>query len=122
MLADWFDWPEGRKKQAVTDRANEELDNLSRVLQEEGISVVRPGSPDWSKPITTPYFEVANQYCHTCVRDTLITVGNVIVEAPMSRRDRYFENLAFRDVIRHLWDNDENMLWKAAPRPVLGSP
>lgn len=38
----------------------------------------------------------------------------------MSRRDRYFEGMAFRSVVRHLWDNDPNMLWKSAPKPMLG--
>jgi guanidinoacetate N-methyltransferase len=95
IIAEWFDCPEGKKHESVIGRANAELDNLSRVLQDEGITVVRPSSVDWSLPIKTPYFEVKNQYCHTCVRDSLITIGNIVLEAPMSRRDRYFESYAF---------------------------
>jgi glycine amidinotransferase len=119
-LASWLTWPEGRKKDDVIERANIELDNLAKVLEEHQITVLRPGNLDWYGGLKTPFFDVPNQYTHTCVRDSLITMGNIVMEAAMSRRDRYFENLAFRDVIRHLWDHDKDMLWKSAPRPTLG--
>lgn len=119
-LSSWLDWPEGRKKDAVVERANEELDNLSKTIEAHGIRVVRPGNLDWSGSLKTPFFEVPNQYTHTCVRDSLITMGNIVMEAAMSRRDRYFESLAFRSVVSHLWKNDPNMLWKSAPKPMLG--
>jgi glycine amidinotransferase len=119
-VADWLRWPEGRKAIEVTDRANHELDNLTSVLEAEGIQVLRPDSMDWYQDVKTPFFDVPNQYCHTCARDSLITIGNIIMEAAMSRRDRYFESLAFRSIVRHLWDNDEAMFWKAAPKPMLG--
>lgn len=117
---EWLPWPEGRKSQKVTDAANRELDNLTSVLESEGIQVVRPDSMDWKDSFKTPFFDVPNQYCSTCARDSLITIGNIVLEAAMSRRDRYFESLSFRSVIRHLWDNDPKMLWKSAPKPMLG--
>jgi len=119
-LAEWIDWPTGRKKASVIEAANIELDNLTKTMEAEGITVVRPDSIDWSQSLKTPFFEIENQYTHTCVRDSLITVGNIVLEAPMSRQDRYFESLAFRSVIRHLWDQDKEMLWKSAPKPCLG--
>jgi len=118
-IAKWLPWPEGRKSMEVTDAANRELDNLTAVLQEEGIKVLRPDSMDWHASVKTPFFDVPNQYCSTCARDSLITIGNIIMEAAMSRRDRYFEALSFRSVIRHLWDNDPELLWKSAPKPML---
>lgn len=119
-IAAWMDWPEGRKKDSVVERANIELDNLSHVLEEHGINVVRPGNLDWYGSLKTPFFEVPNQYTHTCVRDSLITMGPIVLEAAMSRRDRYFEAMAFRSIVRHLWENDSDMLWKSAPKPMLG--
>jgi len=116
----WIPWPEGRKKESVIEAANIQLDNLARVLQEEGITVLRPDDIDFHGSLKTPFFEVPNQYTSTCVRDTLVTVGNTVVEASMSRRDRYFENMAFRNIVKHLWENDPDMLWKAAPKPMLG--
>jgi glycine amidinotransferase len=89
------------------------------VLQEHGIKVVRPNSMDWHDNLKTPFFDTPNQYCSTCVRDSLITIGNIVLEAPMSRRDRYFESMAFRSVLRELWDHDPSMLWRSAPKPML---
>lgn len=37
----------------------------------------------------------------------------------MSRRDRYFEILAVRQILRDLWREDPEMLWKAAPKPSM---
>lgn len=39
-------------------------------------------------------------------RDTIIVLGDTIVEAPMSHRCRYFENYAFRDLILNWWEKD----------------
>lgn len=38
--------------------------------------------PEWSVP---------NQYASVCPRDVMITVGNIMIEAPVSRRDRFLE-------------------------------
>lgn len=46
---------------------------------------------DWKKGIKMPEWEVPNQYCSVCPRDSMITFGNIMVEAPMSRRDRFLE-------------------------------
>merc|ERR1712087_51190 len=74
---------------------------------------------DWSQSIKTPFFESPNQYCATCPRDIIATVGNIIIEASMSRRDRYFEVHQYRQLVRDLWRADRNMLWKAAPKPSM---
>ena len=66
-----------------------------------------------------PGWEAPCGFCNTCPRDTIITIGNVIIEATMSRRARYLEYLGTRDIVRHLYRNDPNMLWKAAPRPSM---
>ena len=117
-------WMCGEKPAAVIAAANWQLDNLARVLTERGIKVRRPSDLDdpidWSGPIKTPFFESANQYCATCPRDVVATVGNIVLEASMSRRDRHFEVHQYRRLIRDLWREDPAMLWKAAPRPSLG--
>ncbi|KAL1521243.1 hypothetical protein AB1Y20_020915 [Prymnesium parvum] len=111
-------WPAGRKAQRTIDAANQQLDNLAAVLRRRGIAVRRPsGGVDWSAPIKTPFFDAPNQYCATCPRDIVATIGNVVLEASMSRRDRYFEVYQYRDMIREIWRADPAMLWKAAPKP-----
>ncbi|CAE7039824.1 GATM [Symbiodinium sp. CCMP2592] len=113
------EWPRGRKSQRCVDAANEELDNLVNVLEGEGVKTLRPEVMDWSQPLKTPFFSVENQYVACCVRDTIITVGKTAIEATMSRRDRYFEILAVRQILRDLWREDPEMLWKAAPKPSM---
>lgn len=83
-------WPSGRKRQATIDAANRQLDNLAEVLSQQGVRVHRPsGHIDWSGSIKTPFFESPNQYCATCPRDIVATIGNIVLEASMSRRDRW---------------------------------
>jgi glycine amidinotransferase len=112
-------WPIGPKKASTIAAANAQLDNLARVLAERGVEVSRPDTIDWKRPIRTPHFESPTQYCATCPRDVLATVGNIVVEASMSRRDRYFEVHSVRSIVRKLWRDDPNMLWKAAPKPSM---
>lgn len=120
VIAAELPWPMGPKKQATIDAANAQLDNLGRVLEERGIRVLRPDpSINWRNPLKTPFFEVPHQYCSTCGRDSLITLGNIIMEATMSRRDRYFEAMAYRDIISNLRKVDDEMLWKSAPKPTM---
>lgn len=118
-IAQEIGWPRGPKHEATIRAANAQLDNLAQLLEERGIAVTRPDRVDWTQPVRTPHFEVPNQYCATCPRDVLATVGNVVLEAAMSRRDRYFEADCVRSLVRTLWRSDPAMLWKAAPKPSM---
>jgi glycine amidinotransferase len=118
-LAANIPWPEGRKSEASIQAANKQLDNFSNVLRSEGVNVVRPAVMDWSEGVKTPWWQVGTQYCSTCPRDTLITFGNIVMEAPMSRRDRFFEVYAYRSLLENLWRTDKKMLWRAAPKSSM---
>ena len=52
-------------------------------------------------------------------RDAHIILGNTILEAPMSLRARYFEFLAFRDIIYDVWNKDRRVRWLACPKPTM---
>lgn len=120
IIDDEIPWPIGPKKQRTIDAANAQLDNLARVLTERGIRVLRPDtSMNWNNSLKTPHFQINTQYCSTCPRDTMITLGNIILEATMSRRDRYFESMACRDIVLDLTQRDDRMLWKTAPKPTM---
>ena len=54
-------------------------------------------------------------------RDVILTVGNEMLEAPMSYRCRWFEYLAYRPLLEKYYDEDPNMRWEAAPKPRLAS-
>lgn len=51
-------------------------------------------------------------------RDVLLTVGNEILEAPMSWRSRAFEYRAYRKLLGEYFESDPNFSWTAAPKPT----
>lgn len=89
-LSKHIDWPLGKKKQSTIDAANKELNNLSDLLQSRGIKVLRPEPLDFTKPINAPGWSVPNMLCCVCPRDTMITVGNYMIESTLSKRSRFF--------------------------------
>lgn len=118
-LAERIPFPAGPKRPEVIERANAELAGLVAVLEARGITVRRPERHDFSVPIETPDFRVEHQYCSTCPRDVLMTVGNEIIEATMSRRARFFEYRPYRKLIYEYWQRDTDLLWTAAPKPSM---
>jgi len=120
-IEDELEWPIGKKKQSVVDRANSQLDNLAAILKDLGVNVLRPSPIDFGQEIKTPLWQVSNMFCCVCPRDVMITIGNYIIEATMSKRGRFFEYLPYRDIMYKLWDADHAMKWKAAPKPSMSS-
>jgi len=119
-LHDMVPFPSGAKKADTIAKANEELDGLANLLSSQGIIVKRPEiNKPFSGPITSPDFTIENQYCAVCPRDVLITFGNEVLEATMSRRSRFFEYLPYRALVYHYWESDPDMLWNAAPKPSM---
>ncbi|MFF0630069.1 glycine amidinotransferase [Streptomyces sp. NPDC004296] len=112
-------FPTGPKPAEAVDRANEQLAGLAALLTAQGVTVRRPAPHDFSKPLRTPAFEVENQYCAVCPRDVMITLGNGILEATMSRRARYFEYEPYRKLVYEYWDADPRVTWTVAPKPTM---
>lgn len=59
----------------IVAKAQEELDNFARVLQQHGVEVLRPDKVDWLK---------VGGYTGSMPRDTLMTVGNTLIESPFA--------------------------------------
>ena len=112
-------FPTGPKSHGAVERANEELAGLVALLESHGVKVRRPKPYDFSGSVTTPDFSIENQYCAVCPRDVMITVGNEIIEAPMSRRARYFEYRAYRELVYEYWKADPSVGWTSAPKPSM---
>jgi glycine amidinotransferase len=112
-------FPTGPKPADALARANDELAGLVALLESHGVRVRRPTPQDFCQPIRTPHFEVANQYCAVCPRDVMVTVGNEIIEATMSRRARYFEYEAYRGLVYQYWNADPSIVWTTAPKPSM---
>ncbi|HGH3584539.1 TPA: hypothetical protein ACJK1P_004106 [Salmonella enterica subsp. diarizonae serovar 38:(k):z35] len=101
----------GPRPTETVEKANAQLNNLVKVLEKEGVKVDRPTPLNWSQPVMTPDFRTASMMTCMPPRDTLLTIGNEIIEAAMSFRCRYWEYLAFRPLLSEYFDKDPDFLW-----------
>jgi len=111
----------GPRPEYTVHAAQKEMDNLCDLLKSHGIQVDRPDPVDWTKLIKTPWFESGTEFGCMPARDVLLTVGNEILEAPMSYRSRWFEYRAYRDILYSYWLQDLDFKWEAAPKPRLSN-
>jgi len=88
-------------------------------IEKQPIIVKRPLPIDNAVESKSPFWTSKTQYCTTCPRDVMITIGNRIYEAPMSKRSRFFEYLAYRNITLDLWKQDRQMKWCVAPKPSM---
>lgn len=101
------------------EEAEKQLDNLSSIFLELGITVRRPTPIDFSKSYNTPDFAAMSGNCSACPRDVLLIIGNKIIEAPMAMRSRFFEYLSYRELIKEYFLDGAD--WHVAPKPSMGS-
>lgn len=112
-----------RRAQAVPrstkdiDAAQAQLDLLASTLEREGVTVRRPTPMDFSRPVVTPTFRAESQNAAACPRDSLLVIGDEIIEAPMGFRARFFEYLPYRALVKEYFRRGAK--WTAAPRPSL---
>lgn len=97
--------------------AERELDGLVRVLEREGVKVMRPDLHDHSRPYSTSQWSSGGGVYSAMPRDVMIVVGDTIIEAPMSWRCRYLEVEPFRSLLKDYFQRGAR--WLAGPRPEL---
>lgn len=98
-------------------QAQRELDEFISILEGEGVTVRRPETRTYDSPIQSPYWTAGCELGAANPRDSLLVIGDTIIEAPMAWRSRYFEAFAFRPLIREYYEHGAG--WIAAPRPEL---
>ena len=103
----------------MEDKADELLDNYAAILENRGIRVDRPSPLDFSQAVQTPDWKQDSMFGCMPPRDVLLTVGNEILEAPMSFRSRWFEYLCYRPLMEQYYREDPNFRWETAPKPRL---
>ena len=108
--------PKGTVSKRVIEEANEDLDNLAKVLASAGVTVYRPLPNDYSKTMRTPKWDSDQMYGY-CPRDTHLVIGSTVIEAPMAYRSRQFEADNLSHVRQEAIRDGAN--WVAAPRPAL---
>ncbi|HSW77280.1 MAG TPA: hypothetical protein VLG36_00600 [Candidatus Chromulinivoraceae bacterium] len=101
---------------SVIDETNEDLDLFVKELQKLDIRVRRPNPVNTQQIVKTPQWETS-MYFNYCPRDTLLVVGDMIVESPNVYRSRSIETLSYRDILIDYLES--GCRWIAAPKPQL---
>ncbi|MFE6224827.1 amidinotransferase [Streptomyces sp. NPDC057854] len=105
-----------RYPRALVGKAEEEVEGFVALLESLGVTVRRPdpvvhrrrfGTPEWS----------SRGFCTACPRDSMLVVGDEIIETPMAWPCRYFETHAYRTLLKEYFRGGAR--WTAAPRPQL---
>lgn len=100
----------------VLEETEEDLDIFASELKKIGIKVHRPeptahvnqfGTYDWS---TTGFYSY-------CPRDSLMVIGDKIIESPMTLRSRFLEPFAYKNILIECFKNGAK--WLSAPKPRL---
>lgn len=98
---------------APTER---ELDEFIHILEGEGVVVRRPDPLDHKTQYRTPFWK-SRGHTTACPRDCFLVIGDQIIEAPMSWRNRYFERQAYYRLFKEYFDAGAR--WTSAPKPPL---
>jgi glycine amidinotransferase len=99
------------------DCAKQELDGLAKALEDLGICVKRPTPVNHCRPFSTPNWQSAGGLYSAMPRDSLLVIGDTIIEAPMAWRCRYFESDAYRHLLKDYFRRGAK--WLSAPKPQL---
>lgn len=114
-----FNVAAGIRSEEAINKGAEELAGLTSILESRGVIVRRPEYVDFTQSTKTPDFEVPCGNTGAMPRDVLLTVGNEILEAPMSWRSRFFEYRAYRELLNEYFERDPEFLWTAGPKPTM---
>ncbi|WP_437661162.1 inosamine-phosphate amidinotransferase 1 [Sorangium sp. So ce1182] len=108
--------PSGPYAPRVIEEAKEDLDDFVTALQRHGVTVRRPSMTDHAQRFGSPSWTTDGEYNY-CPRDVLLAIGDMIIEAPMALRSRYFEPFAYRRLLQEYFDSGAQ--WISAPKPQL---
>ncbi|MEU1377392.1 amidinotransferase [Streptomyces triculaminicus] len=105
-----------RYPRALIERAQQELDRFVALLQSLGITVRRPDAVDHRRRFGTPDWS-SRGFCNACPRDSMLVIGDEIIETPMAWPCRHFETHSYRAILKDYFRRGAR--WTAAPRPQL---
>jgi scyllo-inosamine-4-phosphate amidinotransferase 1 len=100
----------------VIERTEEELASLCEELEALGVVVRRPDPHDVDAVLATPDWETDGFYEY-CPRDSILVVGDLMIEAPMPARGKHLKALSLRTLELEYFASGAR--WIAAPRPRL---
>ncbi len=105
-----------RYPRILTGPAQEELERFVELLESEGVTVRRPDPGKHTARFKTPEWKT-HGFANACPRDSLLVVGDEIIEVPMAWRCRYFEAHSYRTLLKEYFRAGAR--WTAAPKPQL---
>lgn len=108
--------PSGPYSQRVIGETEEDLEALVEALEKLGVVVRRPEIWDHARLCRSSDWESDGQYNY-CPRDLFITVGNWIIETPMTLRCRQHETVSFKPLLLEYMRGGAR--WISAPKPRL---
>jgi scyllo-inosamine-4-phosphate amidinotransferase 1 len=108
--------PSGKYSQKIIEETEEDLQELVSVFEKLGIIVRRPQITDHTSRFSTPDWQSDGLYNY-CPRDLLLTVGDMIIETPMTLRCRFLETFAYKDILIEYMKSGAK--WISAPKPRL---
>jgi glycine amidinotransferase len=116
--ARWFFDEYGGKPfpQEMITKAASELNNLAAVLTELGVKVRRPEQMKFSEEFVTPWWKSRGLYA-AMPRDVYMICGDVLIEAPMAWRTRYFETFAYHPLMTEYFKDGAR--WLCAPKSTM---
>ncbi|MBT2429210.1 amidinotransferase [Streptomyces sp. ISL-112] len=105
-----------RYPRRLIEPAQQELDGFVSLLHSLGVTVTRPDAVDHRRRFATPDWS-SRGFCNTCPRDSLLVIGDEIIETPMAWPCRYFETHSYRRILKDYFRRGAR--WTAAPKPQL---
>lgn len=108
--------PSGMFPDHVIQETEEELLALAAQLSAHGVKVRRPERRNLEAVAATPDWMTDSFYDY-CPRDSLLAVGNTIIETPMVLRARFLEQFAYKELLLEYFLSGSR--WLSAPKPRL---
>ncbi|MFJ8591779.1 amidinotransferase [Streptomyces sp. NPDC093598] len=105
-----------RYPRLLVEKAQQEIDAFVALLESLGVTVRRPEAVDHRRRFGTPDW-TSRGFCNTCPRDSMLVIGDEIIETPMAWPCRYFETHSYRPILKDYFRRGAR--WTAAPKPQL---
>lgn len=110
------DLPGGKYPKKILEETQEDLDLFQKQLESAGVRVFRPEAIDQGQKFSLPNWQSDGYYLY-CPRDSVLIIGDTIIETPMPLRSRYFETFAYKKIFKNYFEQGSK--WISAPKPEL---
>ena len=94
-----------------------QLNEFLHILEQEGITIRRPEPTNQARSFATMDWKSAGGNAQANPRDSMLVVGDEIIECPMASRAKYFEILSYRQLLKEYFKKGARLT--AAPKPRL---